>query len=391
MNQKKGMAVVVGGMVMDLHCIASTPLTLHSTTPGKNEFVPGGVARNIAYCLFKLGTQSFIITALGYDMPGDMLFQHWKSAALPLAGIQRDANITTASVSNVFNPDGELIAGVASVESIEKHVTPQWIQRFKSVVESAPVMMVDANLSPEALLASCKMAADMDVPVWFEPVSVAKSKRVASIASYITFASPNEHELIAMANALTRENSFHPVQKDEDKTNVSIETMFKGLKPAILVLLQKGIKYVIVTLGADGAILCSQSGLSCLRECLSSSTFFNGNKELFDMCSSRCPAEQYSKSTSVKEGSQLMVMHFPALPATVGRVSGAGDCLVGGMLASLCSGLNIVQSLSVGIASAKAAIEVKYNVPDKFDLADIAENAGAVYNSARVLFLESRM
>ncbi|KAL9231623.1 hypothetical protein vseg_006825 [Gypsophila vaccaria] len=391
MKQKSGMAVVVGGMVLDVHCIASTPLSLHSTTPGHNEFVPGGVARNISDCIAKLGSPSFLISALGPDFPGDMLLHLWKSAGLPIAGIRRDSNITTASVSNVFDADGELIAGVASVESIEKHVTPQWIQRFRSVVEAAPVMMVDANLSPEALRASCKMAADFDVPVWFEPVSVAKSKRVASIANYITFASPNEHELIAMANALSHENSFHPIQRAGDKTNASIEAMFKELKPAILVLLQKGIKYVLVTLGPDGAILCSQSGLSCLRECLSSTTSFNGNKELFDMGSRRCPAEQYSNSTPLKEGSQLLVMHFPALPAAVGRVSGAGDCLVGGMLASLCSGLNIMQSVSVGIASAKAAIEVKQNVPDKYDLADIADNAGVVYKSARVVFLESRL
>lgn len=38
----------------------------------------------------------------------------------------------------------------------EKYVTPQWIQQFKSIVHSAPVMMVDANLSPEALKASCR-------------------------------------------------------------------------------------------------------------------------------------------------------------------------------------------------------------------------------------------
>ncbi|XP_074285804.1 pseudouridine kinase [Silene latifolia] len=387
-KNKNGIPVVIGGMVLDIHSIASTPLSLKTTTPGKNEFIPGGVARNIAECLSKLGTKSFMISALGCDLPGDILLQQWKSTGLPVAGIQQGSNITTASVSNVFDTDGELIAGIASVESIEKHVTPQWIRQFTSNVYSAPLVMVDANLTPEALQASCQMAADLDVPVWFEPVSVAKSKRIASIASHITFASPNEHELIAMANALTREDSFYPIQKD--KTGASIEALFKELKPAILVLLQKGIKYVLVTLGPDGAILCSQSGPSCLRECLKN-TCFDGKKELFDMVSSRCPAEEYSYSTPYKGGSQLLVIHFPALPALVGRVSGAGDCLVGGVIASLCSGLNIMQSVSVGIASAKAAIEVKYNVPEKYDLADIAANAGNVYNAAKILFLESRL
>lgn len=30
------------------------------------------------------------------------------------------------------------------------------------------------------------MAAELDVPVWFEPVSVAKSKRVVAVANYVS-------------------------------------------------------------------------------------------------------------------------------------------------------------------------------------------------------------
>lgn len=38
----------------------------------------------------------------------------------------------------------------------EKFLTPEWIQLFKGNISSAPVLMVDANLSPPALEASCK-------------------------------------------------------------------------------------------------------------------------------------------------------------------------------------------------------------------------------------------
>ncbi|XP_056698177.1 pseudouridine kinase isoform X2 [Spinacia oleracea] len=367
------------------------PFLLLLKAPRLNEFILGGVARNIAECLLKLGTKSFMISALGCDLPGDLLLEQWRSAGLLTEGIQRGLDITTASVCNMFDINGDLTAGVASVESIEKYVTPQWIQQFKSIVHSAPVMMVDANLSPEALKASCRMAADFDVPVWFEPVSVTKSERVAAIANYITFASPNEHELIAMANSLSRKNKFRPIERDQRKMNASIESLFKELKPAILVLLQKGIKYVLVTLGPDGAFLCSGSGPSGLRECLSSTKSFDKKREIFDKVSNRCPTHQYLGPTPYKKGSQLFVMHFPALPATVGRVSGAGDCLVGGMLASLCSGLDVMQSVAVGVAAAKTAIEVKTNVPDKYDLTTVADDAGAVYSAAKVVFQESML
>lgn len=389
MKKSKTMAVIIGGMVFDIHATASIPAIAKTTTPGKVEFMLGGVARNIAECLLKLGTESFMISALGCDLAGDFLLEQWRSAGLPTEGIQRGPDITTASVCNMFDVNGDLTSGVASVESIERCVTPQWIQQFKSIVHSAPLMMVDANLNTDALEASCRMAAAFDVPVWFEPVSVAKSKRVAAIANYITFASPNEHELVAMANSLSNENRFSPIQRDQNKT--SVESLFKELKPAIIVLLQKGIKYVLVTLGPDGAFLCSGSGPSGLRECLKSTKIFNGKREIFDMVNSRCYTHQYFSSTPYKGGSRLFAMHFPALPATVGRVSGAGDCLVGGVLASLCAGLDVMQSVAVGVAAAKVAIEVKANVPDIYNLTAVADDAGAVYKAAKVVFQESML
>ena len=65
-------------------------------------------------------------------------------------------------------------------------------------------------------------------------------------------------------------------------------------------------------------------------------------------------------------------MHFPALPASVVRLTRACDCLVGGMLASICVGLNLMQSVAVGIAAAKAAVEAETSVPTAFSLASIA-------------------
>ena len=62
-------------------------------------------------------------------------------------------------------------------------------------------------------------------------------------------------------------------------------------------------------------------------------------------------------------------VHFPALPASVVRPTRAGDCLIGGMLASICAGLNLMQSVAVGIAAAKAAVEAETSVPTAFSLA----------------------
>ncbi|GAB2246698.1 hypothetical protein Droror1_Dr00006580 [Drosera rotundifolia] len=389
----EGMAVVIGGMVLDIHATPSIRLSnpRGTTTPGKVDYMLGGVARNIAECMSKLRPKPFIISALGLDNAGNLLLEHWRSLGLPVQGIRQGLDITTATVSNMFDIDGELVAGVASVESIERYLTPNWIQQFSSIISAAPVLMIDANLSSDALMVSCQTAADAGVPVWFEPVSVAKSRRVAAVAKYVTFASPNETELLAMANAVTGGNGVLPVRRNLDNAKFSIETLFGTLKPAISVLLERGIKFVIVTLGSDGVFLCSRGGPRCLNETLNGAQSLGMEEELYSTVMMSCPPDDYSRSTSFKGSSHLFVVHFPALPATVARVSGAGDCLVGGILSALCSGLNVKQSMAVGVAAAKASVQAEANVPTMFDLAAMAGDAGVVYSSAKVIFQTSAL
>uniref|UniRef100_A0A6N2L3J5 Uncharacterized protein n=1 Tax=Salix viminalis TaxID=40686 RepID=A0A6N2L3J5_SALVM len=95
--------------------------------------------------------------------------------------------IKTPTICNIFDTEGELAAAVASVEAVEKFLTSSWIQQSKQNIFSAPVMMVDANLSLPALKASCQctLAAESNTPVWFEPVSVAKSRRIVSVVKYV--------------------------------------------------------------------------------------------------------------------------------------------------------------------------------------------------------------
>ncbi|CAN1855498.1 Pseudouridine kinase [Linum perenne] len=373
--------VVIGGMVLDIHAIPSVSPQPRTTTPGKVRYLLGGVGRNIAECMAKLGTRPYMISAVGIDFAGKLLLENWKSAGLSTEGIRKHQDIDTAVISNIFDTDGELAAAVASVDAIvgwnfhsqfEKFLTPAWIQQCQTVIRCAPILVVDANLSPIALEASCKVAAEFDRPVWFEPVSVAKSTRITYIAKYVTFASPNEDELMSMANALSGKSSFHSV-KTNDYNQDPRKSLFDTLKPAITVLLNRGIKIVAVTVGEDGLFLCSNNP-DFLTYRLQTTVGNNRNgKCLYDAVTSACPPEKpYTFAMKTEGTSQLFAVHFPAVTASVVRLTGAGDCMVGGTVASLSSGLDIVQSIGVGIAMAKAAIEAETNVPSVVSLADVA-------------------
>ncbi|KAK2380713.1 hypothetical protein P8452_36890 [Trifolium repens] len=384
-------AVIIGGMVLDIHATPSIHANPGTTTPGKVYYVQGGVARNVAECMSKLGAKPYMISALGFDMAGNLLLEQWKTAGLSTEGILKNKDIETPVVCNIFDINGEVAAGVASVEALEKYLTPDWILRYKSTLLSAPVLMVDANLSGPSLETSCKMAVDTGCPVWFEPVSVTKSRRISSIAKYVTFASPNEDELIAMANALSGSDEFRPLKENHKKDNLSAGSFFQILKPAALVLLENGIKVVLVTLGSNGVFLCSKGGTSCFKTPLAKTNRSGFSGQLYKAVMQNFPPNCYSGFSEPDSSNRLFAVHFPSLPASVVRLTGAGDCLVGGTLASICAGLDIMQSVSVGIAVAKAAVEVEANVPSSFSLAAIADDAKSVFCNAKMLFHQSML
>ncbi|XP_061977121.1 pseudouridine kinase isoform X3 [Populus nigra] len=322
-HEEEGDPVVIGGMVLDIHATPSLPLNPRTTTPGKVHYVLGGVARNIAECMSKLGTKPYMISALGNDMAGKLLLELWNSASLSTEGIMKHQDIKTPVICNIFDTEGELAAAVASVEAV------------------------------------------------------------------VTFASPNEDELIAMANALSHENMFRQIEMDSN-SRCSVESLFQFLKPAILVLLEKGIKIVAVTLGADGVFLCSR-GPNVVRFSLDRTKKYGFSGQLYDKVVSSCPSSRFSGALQIERSSHLFSVHFPALPASVARLTGAGDCLVGGTLASLCSGLDIMQSIAVGIAAAKSAVEGEANVPSEFSLATITDDARSIYSAAKIPFHQSML
>ncbi|KAL9413785.1 hypothetical protein AB3S75_042302 [Citrus x aurantiifolia] len=55
---------------LDIHATPSILANPRTTTPGKVNYVLGGVARNVAECMSKLGAKPNMISALALDMAG---------------------------------------------------------------------------------------------------------------------------------------------------------------------------------------------------------------------------------------------------------------------------------------------------------------------------------
>nr|POF10665.1 hypothetical protein CFP56_27223 [Quercus suber] len=115
-----------------------------------------------------------------------------------------------------------------------------------------------------------------------------------------------------------------PVQMIE-RENKNLTIIITKTKTSNWLLLEKGNSIVVLTLGSasDGVFLCAKGGSSFMRF-----------------------------------GLQRIKPCGPSSVVTM-RLTGASDCLVGGKLASICAGLNFMQSVAFGIAAARAAVEAE--------------------------------
>lgn len=393
--EREGHIVIIGGLVLDIHAKAAKNIRAGTTTPGQVTYLSGGVSRNVAECMQRLGVKPFIISVVGEDMAGKTLLDNCKSLGLSIDGIRKCKNVATPVVSNIFDSAGEIAAAVADVQAVEESLTAEWINQFRSYFGSAPLLMIDANLHPLALEAACNLAKESNTPVWFEPVSFTKSARVRSIVKYVTFVSPNESELIAMAESISSLNLSQSLQiLENDGKKMNVEAIYEIFKPAISILLDEGIKFIVLTLGSFGVFLCFKevSSLTVIPiNASKSNQFEKGRTGSGQLALSTVEKPKFSNNYHARyqeSGKKILhfnCLHFPALPASILCLTGAGDCFVGGTLAALCVGKDIIESMAFGVAVAKRAVESELNVPSHLSLTMVSDDAKTVLSLMRTI------
>lgn len=233
--------VVAGGANVDIKARSNSPLVTGTSNPGVGSVSPGGVARNIAENLARLGSRVDLIAAIGLDALGDSL---WTQTAA--AGVRMDAVLRcdepTGTYTVLLDHDGEMVAAVAAMVATTR-IDSEWIRRSRELIATSSMLVLDANLSPDPLECAYDIGCSAGVPVVLEPVSVAKAAVIAGFLdpSRPIFAlTPNLDELAALTGASTRTDS--------------------QVRRAAASLHQRGVEHVWVRLGEQGSLMSSANG-----------------------------------------------------------------------------------------------------------------------------------
>ena len=205
--------------------VSSSSCDMHVSASSYNMHVPS--SSTIAETIARLGHDVRLKSVVADDEAGRSILAHL--ATLPFldsSGVRVINGMTSAQYLSLNDSDGDLVAAVADM-AIFSYLTPDSLT--EDDIADAAMLVVDGNLPTLTLRNICQMANRIKVPVFFEPTSVPKAIAAAEegVMNYVTFTSPNEKELRAMAAAVLRRKGAADADSKAANTHSQTHTTSK--------------------------------------------------------------------------------------------------------------------------------------------------------------------
>ncbi|XP_070612428.1 uncharacterized protein [Erythrolamprus reginae] len=317
--------VVIGGINIDIiaKAKAATIKEGGQTNPSTVRQSFGGVGRNLADCLSRLGKMPVFISVMGKDEHSESVLRHCRH--MDMRGVLQLKGCNTATYCAVITGTGELTFGLGDME-IHQQITEQYVSQFKENLCLAPIICIDGNVPVSTIEYISQIAREHNLAVYYEPTDVNKASKPFLSESWrgLTCISPNLRELRAISQTLGNPGPTDLPSKVEDIIKTAI---------ALAYPLLRGLHCVVVTLGQHGVLLCGRSK--------------GGSVSLH-------PQTCYKNGTE-----ELRAVHYPALPVPaeeIVNVSGAGDSLMAGIIAGLLAGEDTDNCIQMGLLSASLSL-----------------------------------
>ncbi|SFU30580.1 carbohydrate kinase [Pseudoduganella namucuonensis] len=151
----------IGAANLDRKLRTLHPMQMGTSNPATAEEVHGGVARNIAENLSRLGIAAALLTAVGDDASGVALQRHAEAAGVDTRGSLKLPNTYSGTYTAVLDERGEMVLALADM-ALYDQLTPEFLSSRAPQRIAASMVVADMNLplaSMAALLEEARMGA----------------------------------------------------------------------------------------------------------------------------------------------------------------------------------------------------------------------------------------
>lgn len=220
--------VIVGGSNLDINGKSCNTLSPKDSNPGRIIQSPGGVGRNVAENLARLGENASLISMVGMDASGDWMIEQTQHSGVNMQNIIRHPDYPTSTYLAVNDDQGQLVAAIADMRIIDA-LDSNILNTKTSLLHSAQCLIIEANLT----LSAIDWFSHQSFQTFWaaDAVSAIKAPRLKSILHKLNLLKVNQDEARAIL--------------DSSECN-----------PSILAseLLNKGVASVLLSLGSQGVL-----------------------------------------------------------------------------------------------------------------------------------------
>jgi len=222
--------VVVGSSNTDM-VVRSDKLPLPGETVLGGDLViaPGGKGANQAVAAVRLGAPVTFVAKVGKDMFGRQALENFRREGLDVRFVLEDPAAPSGVALIVVGPGGQNIIAVAS--GANHRLRPADIGAAREAFTGCAVVLLQLETPIETVLAAAKAGRNVAAVVILNPAP----------------AQPLPEELYRSVDIIT-----------PNETEAEILTGKNDPQTAAAVLLERGLKMVIVTLGKDGALVATK-------------------------------------------------------------------------------------------------------------------------------------
>ncbi len=230
MNMVSKHVSVFGAANTDLVGFPESGLVFNDSNKGKIKMLPGGVGRNIAENLTRLGQKVSLISVLGDDVFKDFLLRHAESIGIDMSESVILKDESSAVFSAVLNRNNDLAVAIADMK-IYDQLSPHVFYRDFPSLEKADYVVLETNFPASVLDYLVNRYPDKK---WIlDTVSGDKAKRSEPVLSQLFVLKTNLLEAEVITGISSRTSDYRPM---------------------VEYFLDEGVENVFITLGKEGVI-----------------------------------------------------------------------------------------------------------------------------------------
>lgn len=197
--------LIIGGSNIDYIGKSIAPVKGRDSNIGDINISFGGVGRNIAENLARLGSCVTFITSIGSDALGQEMLKELKKININV--IMPDGINKTSGYMAIHNNQGEMVLGLCSQE-IGKYITLDYLKENEKLIDSFNYIFLDTNLELDAIDYLTKRFNNKII--FLDVISTTKGKKIIDKIDYINYIKCNELEALSLFG----ENYFDKFDKN---------------------------------------------------------------------------------------------------------------------------------------------------------------------------------